>query len=591
MSKKHYWLAFYKAVIDKDYSKACDLYKITPQEKNHYPQTSYIDYDLIFKLEAPLEVLTSIIENYDNYDAWKDIILNAKSQELIDSQHNYYLNYYQAVRDKDLTKTIELSKIEDETLKSNYMVPISLDFEDIFQTQHPQTFINSILNSEEYKEFYTLYSEAYDNPQATEENITLREKNHKTLMNSPIVNHSPNPLYNSSPIKTLLSISYSSLHNSQKIENTLESVIEFPIISDIYSVMSAFTHTTENKTTSIAFVGDKISTHNPTLDDSTAGLADAHKARVTITNQELVETSVHELCHYALHAVFNNNAKPYNNEISKNKYHLAIKNTLLNIKEYLNLPIQFENQDDTYKLGKTLSSMILPAHLNKDGVQELISLFKNNHLDINGEYYWLNNESLLSTMLSSLQLDMADLLVENGASLLNIIPSEDLSVDMNLLDWLLENAPYIDINHKDQEGMTALDYAKDDQISSKLISLGAIAYPPTYNFLCPANFKDPENIDEDNPFNKSLLAINKFLNIYDLSSYGPEAEEVEFIVVLPEIMAAGLYKGPIPKIVEPLMEYFQEEVSPDMQEYAVNHSLDNISHLDLNHDYNSYDLM
>lgn len=576
MSKENYWLALYQHVVDREYIKASDLYKITSQDKNNYPQQLDLNFATVFGEREPIKVLYDIVESYDNKNYWDSLLYMVEHFNKKEAKENFYLNWYQAVVDKNLSRAVELGKFRKkkdiETFSSE---DIDLDFKEIFQDEDPVDVIFFLLRSKGFEEFREMYSTVYHDAFGTEENISLREDNHREMMNHPLANYSPNLSYGLSPIEMLLSVSYSKIFNASKIEYELSSLLGNSLIKDVLSVIAGSVPVSADKDPSVLFIGDDIREYDPTQSSKIGGYYSHLLNRLVVTNEDSeinLGFIAHEFSHKAIDLACGGDSTPYNNDFKKDKYHLAIKNTLLNIQSFIKkdfgLDIKFENQDDTWQMGKDLSSMLFPEYLDEEGMLNLIHVFKQANLDFNAHYSWLDGYSVIGNLLSHFKFDLADLLIANGVLLPAIRFSEVMTVHMDLLNWLLENAPELDINYVDQEGITALDYAKDPEIISELISLGAVAYPPNYNPLCPADYKDPKD-DEDSEINERLLAIKKFLMLYH--QYNSSGEDAEFIVRLPQIIAEDLYKGPIVDIFEPLAEYWQEEVSPAMQSYIAEH--------------------
>jgi hypothetical protein len=286
---------------------------------------------------------------------------------------------------------------------------------------------------------------------------------------------------------------------------------------------------------------------------------------------------IHELAHKAMDIVFKNGSDPYNSAVTKEKYHNAIKNTLLNIQAFIKqdfgLDIIFKNENDTWQMGKTLSTILFPQYLDEENIQNFISALQQYNLNINDEFSWLNDGCTpLGLMLGTLRFGLASALFEAGAS----IPPETIHKaaifspkyaegSLNILNWVLENAKEININYRDQLGMTALDYTENPQMIKVLISVGAIAYPPNYQPVCSIDIDKNESITVEE---EELSALETLLNFYNQDqAYGQSEEDAEFIVRLPQIIAGGLYKGKIVEVLEPLAEYWQEVISPAVVVY------------------------
>jgi hypothetical protein len=68
----------------------------------------------------------------------------------------------------------------------------------------------------------------------------------------------------------------------------------------------------------------------------------------------------------------------------------------------------------------------------------------------------------------------------------------------------------------------------------------------------------------------TLEAIGILLNFYSSNFYSNDAEDVELAVTLPEIIARGLYLGKVVEILQPLYVYWQQNITPAVQEYQQN---------------------
>ena len=62
------------------------------------------------------------------------------------------------------------------------------------------------------------------------------------------------------------------------------------------------------------------------------------------------------------------------------------------------------------------------------------------------------------------------------------------------------------------------------------------------------------------------------MNFYN-QNYDPSEEDDEFIVRLPQIIAGGLYEGKIVELLEPLVEYWQEKLSLQLQQRTKNNMI------------------
>lgn len=426
------------------------------------------------------------------------------------------------------------------------------------------------------------------NSLTTEKNIAIREKAHLELMNYPLLNYCPNSMYNPSVVDSILSISYSTAITKEEMADKLGNLInQSLIIQDVLSIIAISTTIDASKPFSIALIGDNMSLYDPT-NSNRGGYYNSKDNKLVVVNKnsELnLKVVTHELAHKTIDIIFNHKSKPYYSLIkaqfdskiyTKDKYHTAIKNTLLNIQSFIKkssgLDIIFEDQNDTWKMGKSLSGILFPQN-----IKEFISTLKQYNLNIDTKFSWLDGYSPLGYVLLSLDFELADTLVKAGASIHpTILHVSSIFSSMELLNWFLENKQEIDINHKNCEGMTALDYANDPQMIKNLISLGAITYSYNYQPICSTDSECKDN--EDNTITiKELSALNALLCFYNLDSfYDKYNEDAEFIVRLPEIIAAELYQGKIIEILEPLVEYWQEVVSPAVTAYQDQYDISDV---------------
>jgi hypothetical protein len=477
------------------------------------------------------------------------------------TRENYYLSYYQAILDKNLTKLMKLADLTNEE-RLNYPEEYPhLDANEIFKVNKPMGFIASLFRTAEYKELYLKYDDA-TNPLATEENIAIREKSYLELMEYPLIDYCPSDRF--SIIANLLAVSYSRIITKEEVTTKFTILInQSPIIDDILSITVISIAIDSCKPFSIALIDEKMESYDPTSKSTTGGYYNGITNKLVVTNENdklNLEFIIHELAHKTMKEIFNNSpSEPYNNDSLKDKYHNAIKNTLINIQAFIkkdfSLDIIFEDQSNTYQMGKTLSSILFPQYLKGNDIQEFISLFKKNNLNINDKFSWLDGYSPLGIALSYLKFELADALIAAGANIKpNTLHVAAMIDNSEIMNWFLENKQEIDINNKDCEGMTALEYANDPQIIKTLISAGAVAYSPNFEPICSIDSECQDTEEDSITITEQLQALEKLLNFYN-QNYGPSEEDAEFIVRLPQIIAGGLYKGKIVEVLEPLAEY------------------------------------
>ena len=160
----------------------------------------------------------------------------------------------------------------------------------------------------------------------------------------------------------------------------------------------------------------------------------------------------------------------------------------------------------------------------------------------------LMEKSLLSYALSCLKFDLADALVAAEATI-PFIPSYMTYTD--ILNWFVANKQKMDLDCKDCNEKTVLDYAAGDSQLIKTLITNADIYPPDFAPICYVNYECQEEKVNSTIIEKQLGALELLLNFYN-QGYEENEEGREFIVRLPQIMAGGLYEGKIVEVLEPL---------------------------------------
>jgi hypothetical protein len=255
------------------------------------------------------------------------------------SRENYWLAYIQAIIEKNATKASKLGDFTEQEQEDYLSEYPELNFKQIFKNKNPLGLINSLFRREEFREFFKEI-EATDEPLYTQENISIKDENHLQLLKYPLINYCPNSEHALSTVERILSISYSIVLNSQEVEDTLTTVAnKFIMINEILSVIVSETYTVDNNfyPLSIVLLGENITEYDPTF-ESNIGVGYHpiyNKLIITNENKQLnLGYIIHELSHIALDRVFDNSCKPYN-ELNRETYHNAIKNTLLNIQTFI----------------------------------------------------------------------------------------------------------------------------------------------------------------------------------------------------------------------------------------------------------------
>lgn len=568
MTEKNKYIAQYQAILDRNATKVVILDSLNDKEEESYPnEYPELDYDEIFKEEDPDEFLEGLLKSTE-YEFFYSLFIEGKKSLL----GKYNIAAYQAVIERNASKTLELYKLNSKE-RINYPDEYpGLNYDEIFKNKDPDDIIEDLLKSKEYQDlFYAVLTDIFKEGK----DFVTRELSHSKLMDNPLMDYCPND--RSSIIDNLLSISYSTVITKEEVTYKLGKLLnQSSIIDNVLSVTAASTIIDSNTPLSIALINDEMAEYDP-LNGDAGGYYISSNNRLVVTNKNLelnVGFLTHELAHQVMDSIFDNDSDPYD-RTSKDKYHNTIKDTLLNIHKFVQqdfgLSIIFEDPNNTWKMGKDLSSMLFPKYLEGNNIKKFIVSFKNHNLNLNDQFPWLKGSSLLSEVMSCIKFEIADKLVESGANI-PFIPNYMAYPD--ILNWFISNKQKIDLDYADCAGKTVLDYTDGDQdLIHKLIT-NADIYPPNYNPICVVNYECPKGEYNTIEIIEQLLALEKLLNFYNQNSlYNPESEDAEFIVRLPQIIAEGLYKGKIVEILEPLAEYWHEVVSPAAAEYISKHDV------------------
>jgi hypothetical protein len=516
---ENYYIACYQAVLEQNITSLMKLDDLSSQEKLNYPhEFPTLNYDEIFQNNDPDKIIDTLLESKE-YEA-----LVISYIALL--KNNFYLSYYQSILDRNITKALELHHLTNEEKESYFEEYPNLNYNEIFKDNDPGDFLISLLTSEEFIDFDISIHDAL-NSLATENAIAKREKNHFELMEHPLLNVCPIFINKLSAAEILVSVSYSVIITKEEITSRLiKAIKQSPIISDVLSVIATSTTINSNKPFSIALIGDKLSEYDPTS-TNIAGYFYNLQNKLVVTNRNAefnLENIIHELTHRVMYNLFDNDSNPYNLS-TENKYHDAIKNTLLNIKAFIqqdfDLEIKLENQNDTWQVRKAISSMLFPQYLNRqEDIEKFILLVKQSNLSIFEKFSWLD-----------------------GRSFIEIAKWPSLSPEFKLSESLLSAKENVD-------------------------------FPSNFEEVYSIN-SNYQNITEKDTATREdqLFALEKLLMFYIQDCYKKGEEDTEFIARLPQIIAAGLYKGKIAEILQPIAEYWQEEIAPVMQEYLDKHDV------------------
>ena len=121
-----------------------------------------------------------------------------------------------------------------------------------------------------------------------------------------------------------------------------------------------------------------------------------------------------------------------------------LKIHLLNVQEFIKikfgLEVIFIDKNDTWKMGKTLGSILFPQYLIDSDVHSFVSLFDEYNLNINDHFSWLDGNTPLGNALLYSRFELADELVKAGAIInLAILNGAAMINNSEILAWFLEN--------------------------------------------------------------------------------------------------------------------------------------------------------
>ena len=295
----------------------------------------------------------------------------------------------------------------------------------------------------------------------------------------------------------------------------MNSLSRSPIIKDLLSVVAVST-TIENKHEfSIFLIDEEMDKYDPTMDCT--GYYNLKSNKLVVQNKYSVfnaEFVLHELAHKTMKDIFNHGSSRYNTESSKSLYHQALKKSLLNVQSFINkrsgLEIIFKDHNDTWKMGKTLSSILFPKYLEDNEVYSFVSFFDEYN------FFWLGGNTPLGNALLYLRFELADALVKAGATIKPItLHMAAMINNSEILAWFLENKAILHINHEDCQGMTALGYARSPQIIKTLIYSGAVPYPTNFEFICSSNPECYETGEDLTIIKIQLDELEAFLSFYN----------------------------------------------------------------------------
>lgn len=573
---KNYYVALYQAILSKDPVKTAKLDELSDKEQEYYPnEFPKLDYEVIFADNDPENFIKELIKS--------DVIFY---KEYIASKKEIFKHYLIASYQYASVSSVEgIKKLIDMTLeeKINYTNEFpELDYDQIFADNNPDDILDEFLITEDGE----LELLAYDllNPLASDETIAKRKESFEEINQYPLIKYCPNPYLDQAIIESIASKTYSKIFNYSEFKFSLEQLISK---SDILSECITAAALDVNDSLTIVLVGEEMTDFDPTTPSNNGGYFLISANQIVVTNAGERTSSqliAHEFAHKLMNLLFNDGANPYpKDDVEiKIKYHKAIKEVLLNIKELIQndfgIDIKLKEDETTWDIGKKLAAILAPERISNDEalIKYLVDILQENNLNINQPITLLGS-SYLEEVVFSLQFETADLMIKNGFELNhNMLVTAVALGYKQVIDWYL-NQNDIDLNFRNQFGNTALDWSMDTETTKLLISAGAEVYSPRYfELICSIN-KNFIKVEKLSPLlSKNLEAITKLLALYLHSSYNENEEDREFIVMLPQVMAAELYEGKIVDILAPMKDYWEDVISPKFQEFETTHDESNL---------------
>ncbi len=577
---KNYYIALYQAIIQKDAIKTAKLDELNDKEKENYPnEFPEVDYDAIFVDNDPDDFTEELIKS--DAEFYKECLV---AQKAIFA--NYYIAYYQYLSISSVDKIKELTDIISIEEKMNYPNEFpEVDYDAIFADSDFVDVVLGMLKTQDgkFREFICDLS----NPLANDETIAKRKKLLEELKQYPLIKYCPNAYFGADIIDSLASVTYSKIFNYQQFKHSVEPSLSKSIVLKDCFASVALTPLADNAPT-IALVGEDITEFNPTRSKNVGGYHHSLINQLVVTNSNgkiHLPFMAHEFAHKLMDLLFDNNSNPYPKDDAeiKLKYHRAIKEVLLNIKEFIKnefgIDFKLDDNETTWDIGKKLCTILFPEAIQGDEliIKGLVGILQENNLNINQSVSWLRN-SYLEEVAYTLKFETADLMIKNGFELKhNILITAVAGGHKQLLDWYLEQEN-IDPNFQNQFGNSAIDWSEDAQITKLLISAGAEIYSSKYfEKICSVNDNFVGKKELPSSLKNNLEAIKWFLVLYLQSdSYDQAEEDCEFIVRLPQVIAEGLYEDKVINILAPLNQYWEDVVSPRATAFQNEHETDGI---------------
>ena len=380
----------------------------------------------------------------------------------------------------------------------------------------------------------------------------------------------------------------SSLAKPLEIVAPLSRHDKWKLIDEIYQEPKEFRFNNKKHSalyenpTSIIHVGENITDYDLETKSTTLGYyRDINNRIVVSANKEVgYDTLFHEMTHNLIQKIFKNDFLPYRDDKfhiifggNKPKDFLAFEKAKIEMfkyiqkffKEEFSLTIIFEDENDSYKMGKTIADLIFSSNLNKDNILKFVEFFKKNDLDIDQYHQWLGSKPFTQVMIN-FDKEMADIFMQESDAKLDsialIISVAESKKD--LLEWFLSNTDEYDIDIINCNGETAISFSTDPEIIQLLISAGSNPYD-AINYLDTC--KRCESLDYNGSTKLVQLdQVKAILGSYLNGAYSKANEDAEIIARIVGILSFR-DDNKIVDLTNSFESYWEEFISPEIEYY------------------------
>ncbi len=382
-----------------------------------------------------------------------------------------------------------------------------------------------------------------------QQNLEIREQNIQEMLNYSIAKESYNFNYQHNIIDRIISVCYSKTANQNEIAKNLIGLAKKSYV--LHDALLLYTQNIQTKKVmpKIIFLNTLLEEFNPTIDSTTKAYYDKVDCYIVVPLYEgkyPFDTVIHEIIHADME-IFENDSKPYNSDLSKQKYYLAIKRTLINIKNFLNQNLKsnfdFKDNEHHYEMGKELFYWLFPQYLSANEISKYIDKIRDADLDLNHNFCWLSNKTPLMQALSYDNEALADALLTEGATLTGTAREINMLKLFNSFahEWINKNTGKLEINnHNYLIKINERNITKHDQLL----------------------------IEEPCERDKFLSEFNYFEDL--LSSYRYEEGKIddEVIARFVQVIAKHQFEQNIVHILEPLEDFWLDVIHPFTEEVS-----------------------